>query len=66
MARLLTIRLSENEIQKIDYLLAKLWEMGELNKYSRTEVIRYLINSWWEVKDALKELAKEKLEKTKK
>ena len=63
--KLLTIRLSQNEIKKLDYLLAKLWEMGELNSYSRTEVIRYLINSWWKVKDALEERAKEKLEKIK-
>ncbi len=61
--KLLTIRLSENEIEKLDYLLVKLWSRKEIDSFSRTAVIKYLINRWWEVRDILKMLVKEKLEK---
>ncbi len=63
--KLLTIRLSENEIEKLDYLLVKLWSRREIDTFSRTALIRYLINSWWGMRGILENLVKEKLEKIK-
>jgi hypothetical protein len=63
--KMLNLRLSENEIEKLDYLLVKLWLRKEIDSFSRTAVIKYLINSWWEMRDVLERLVKEKLEKTK-
>jgi hypothetical protein len=62
---MLNLRLSENEIEKLDHLLVKLWLRKEIDSFSRTAVIKYLINSWWEMRDVLERLVKEKLEKTK-
>lgn len=63
--KMLNLRLSENEIEKLDYLLVKLWLRKEIDSFSRTAVIKYLINSWWGMRDVLERLVKEKLEKTK-
>jgi len=63
--KMLNLRLSENEIEKLDHLLVKLWLRKEIDSFSRTAVIKYLINSWWEMRDVLERLVKEKLEKTK-
>jgi hypothetical protein len=63
--KVLSLRLGENEIEKLDYLLVKLWSRKEIDTFSRTAVIKYLINSWWEMRDILEKLVKEKLEKVK-
>jgi hypothetical protein len=64
--KILSLRLSENEIKKLDYLLVKLWTRREIDTFSRTAVIRYLIESWWKVKDILEEMVKTRKSKNEK
>lgn len=64
--KILSLRLSENEIKKLDYLLVKLWTRREIDTFSRTAVIRYLIKSWWKVKDILEEMVKTRKSKNEK
>jgi hypothetical protein len=64
--KILSLRLSESEVEKLDYLLVKLWTRREIDTFSRTAVIRYLIRSWWKVREILEEMVKTRKSKNEK